>query len=82
MTVHDRVAEIDEELLLADGYDDCVIGIAYEAGRPSRVAYDRSGVIQSLMKEMTWEDAEEFFEFNIVGAYVGERTPVFIEAFK
>jgi hypothetical protein len=27
---------------------------------------------------MSREEAEEYFEFNILGAYVGEYTPVFI----
>ena len=27
---------------------------------------------------MSGEDAEEYFQFNILGAYVGDRTPVFL----
>ena len=27
---------------------------------------------------MTWDDAEEWFEFNVVGAWVGENTPAFV----
>jgi hypothetical protein len=26
---------------------------------------------------MTVEEAEEFFNFNIIGAYIGENTPAF-----
>jgi len=28
---------------------------------------------------MPEEDAEEFFDFNVQGAYVGEATPVFLD---
>jgi hypothetical protein len=28
---------------------------------------------------MTYEEALEFFEFNISGGYVGERTPIFVQ---
>ena len=28
---------------------------------------------------MTLEEAEEFFEFNVIDAWVGERTPMFRE---
>ena len=28
---------------------------------------------------MNYEDASEYFEYNIVGAYVGENTPIFLD---
>jgi len=28
---------------------------------------------------MSYDDAEEFFEFNMLGAWMGERTPAFFE---
>ena len=28
---------------------------------------------------MDYEEAVEFFDFNVTGAYVGENTPVFLE---
>jgi hypothetical protein len=28
--------------------------------------------------DMTWEEAEEYYNYNIVGAYMGENTPVFL----
>jgi len=31
------------------------------------------------MKNMTHEEAMEYFDFNVVGSYVGEHTPAFIE---
>lgn len=70
---------VDEDLLVADGYDDCILGVAYENGRVPRVAYDRAKMIEQLMEDMTREDAEEYFEYNIAGAYVGENTPTYIE---
>jgi hypothetical protein len=30
------------------------------------------------MEDMNFDDAEEYFEFNVVGAYVGPNTPTFI----
>jgi len=27
---------------------------------------------------MTWEEAEEYFEFNQMGAWVGDSTPCFL----
>jgi hypothetical protein len=31
------------------------------------------------MKDMSEEEAWEYFDFNIAGAYVGEHTPFFLE---
>ena len=69
----------EEELLLADGLEGACIGIARQFNRPM-VAYDRGACIRILMAQgMTHDDAEEYFEFNTQGAWVGDKTPVFIE---
>jgi hypothetical protein len=41
--------------------------------------YDRQKCIEILMRDMSEEDAHEYFEFNVIGAFVGENTPAFIE---
>jgi hypothetical protein len=67
----------DEEILKADGLDDGIIGIEENS---MRLVYSKSKVIEILMSEdMTEEDALEHYYFNIVGAYVGEKTPIFVE---
>jgi hypothetical protein len=78
-TIRELLSDIDDELLLMDGFDDCIIGICESFGGESVVAYDYDRVIASLESQgMTYEEAVEFHEFNQAGAYVGERTPVFI----
>ena len=68
----------DDQFLTMDGYDDCVMGVVEQFGRPPIICYDRSLVIEKLMKDgMSDEEAEEFFEYNQIGAYMGESTPCF-----
>ena len=75
-----ELAGDDHDLLFCDGYDHAIIGVCYRFGQNAVIAYDRRIIIQDLMnQDMTYEDAEEFFNFNIIGAWVGEKTPVFIE---
>lgn len=62
-----------------DVYDEAIMGIAYRFGMEPVVAYDRTRVIDILARDMTREDAEEFFEFNIIGSWWGPVTPVFID---
>lgn len=74
-----KVAELNEEAYFADGFDDAIIGVAQRFGMPPVAAYDYEQVIGKLMADgMDRDAAEEFFEFNIIGAWVGDTTPVFI----
>lgn len=72
--------ELDDDMLVMDGFDDCIAGIVERCGQPPIVCYDREAVIEKLMKETrgSYEEAEEFFEFNQVGAWLGDSTPCFI----
>ena len=66
-----------EGALVADGFDDCIRGIVRIFNR-NLVLYDTEKVIDKLEQQgMTHDEAIEYFEFNIVGAYMGEGTPGF-----
>lgn len=67
----------DEKILVADGYDDCVIG--YEFKDTIRLIYSVKLIIDKLIREdgMDEIDAIEHFDYNIGGAWVGEQTPIF-----
>ena len=70
----------EDKLLFADGFDEAIIGVAQQFNSLS-VAYDKDKCISILMtqdEEMTIDDAEEYFSFNIIGSYVGKHTPSFI----
>jgi len=78
-TIRELLSEIDNELLLMDGFDDCIIGVCESFGGAPVVAYNYDLVIAKLQSHgMTYEEAVEYHEFNQLGAWVGERTPVFI----
>jgi hypothetical protein len=66
------------DLLKLDGFDEAIIGVVERIGLQA-VCYDRSKVLSILAKEMTEDEALEYFEFNILGSYVGDTTPVFLE---
>ena len=75
----------DEEILRADGLDEACIGWTDSWNgdeRNIRLVYDIGKVVNILQERdgMTYEDAVEFFDFNIAGAYLGKGTPVFINS--
>ena len=66
-------------MLKADGFDEAIIGIAQRAGHGDLVAYDEAKCIEILARDMSYEEAREYFEFNVLGAWVGDGTPIFID---
>tara|TARA_B100000963_G_C22496328_1_gene611627 strand:- start:294 stop:545 length:252 start_codon:yes stop_codon:yes gene_type:complete len=67
----------EEECLTADGFDDALVGCTYGANVVA--VYDIDRIIEILVEEgMDYEDAVEHADFNIVGSYVGEKTPIFM----
>lgn len=69
----------DSESLFAEGFEEAVIGIVERFNSGPLVLYDRPKCIQILKNRdgMTHEEAEEFFEYNVIGSWVGDGTPCF-----
>ena len=69
-------------MMIMDGFDDCIAGVVHRYGQPTIVCYDKEKVLEQLMDDgMTDEEAIEYFEYNQIGAWVGEQTPCFISPF-
>lgn len=71
---------MNEELLKIDGMDKALLGICMTWNGHmlvERLVYN-GGVITEILieKGMSEEDAQEYIDFNIVGAYVGDSTPI------
>lgn len=69
-----------DQLIMLDGFDGAFIGIGYSFTTPF-VCYSKRKIIDLLMDDdvMTYEEALEYFEFNISMMYVGENTPLIME---
>lgn len=68
-------------MVKADGFDDAIIGFCQKWGSDDfLIVYDAKKMIQILVvrDDMTHEEAFEYFEYNIQGAYVGENTPIYM----
>lgn len=65
------------EATWAKGFDDCIIGISSKG----KIVYSQVHIINKLVRrdKMEWDEAIEFFHYNIEGAYVGENTPLYME---
>ena len=63
----------EEEIIKANGFDEAIIGIDDSS---MRLIYSVSKCIEILKKNMDEEEAVEYFDFNVKGSYVGEKTPI------
>ena len=89
MSKIDQIGEFadhgDEELLLLGEGDErerfipAILGIAHRFGMQPIVAYDYRKVIEIFAEDMSHEEAQEYFDYNVIGAWLGEGTPIFIE---
>lgn len=69
------------KMLKADGFDNAVIGSGKNPTTGQDiVVYDYLKCLEILQERdgMEYDEAWEFMEFNVVGAYMGEGTPIFM----
>lgn len=68
--------------LTIDGQDNAIIGPAFIWRNQTHVSvlvYNAETIRDNLMGDgMTAEEAREYIEYNIEGAYVGQHTPVLV----
>lgn len=73
----DKIKLIDPTILIADGYDDCIIGLTFRDDELVAL-YSAERILGKLAQDMTDIEALEYFEYNIEGAYMGVKTPKYI----
>lgn len=72
------LAEENPEALFMDGFEEAIVGFAQRHTEPPLVIYDRRTCIEILMREMSEEEAEEYFSFNCENAWAGKGTPLIL----
>ena len=81
-SIREQISDAYPDLLVMDPdyLDAAILGVVTRIGLEA-VCYDMSKIINLLVEHggMTEEDAMEYIDFNMRGAWVGEHTPVFLE---
>ena len=76
------IDEYAEGAVLLDGLESAIVGIVEDFGSPGRkMLYSKQGILNILQERdlMTMGEAEEFYDYNIVGLYAGEQNPIFLD---
>ena len=67
-------------MLKWDGFDNAIIGVGERCNTDSMIVYDYDKMVKVLVTrdDMSYEEAEEYIDFNIVGAWIGDTTPIIV----
>ena len=70
----------DERLVKANGLEDAIIGVGSRMNMPDVLIYSYNKCVKIFMEKEGWthEEAIEWMDFNVVGAWVGDTTPIFV----
>jgi hypothetical protein len=74
------INEYAEGAVILSDLDNAIIGIV-EDFNGRRILYSKEKILNILIVRdgMSMDEAEEFYDYNILGLYAGEQNPVFID---
>jgi hypothetical protein len=74
------IAEFNPDALMADGFEEAIIGVGERCSQMGLVVYDAEKCLEILQERdgMDYEEAYEYFSFNTLGSWVGDNTPLFV----
>jgi hypothetical protein len=79
MNMRDFINEHAEGAILFDGCDSALIGYGSRIDMEPVAIYSYRLLVQSFIEQgMDEDDASEYVEYNIVGLWAGERTPIIV----
>lgn len=78
------IVDIDsyaEGAIILDGFNEAIVGITEEFGGIKRLLYSKYKILKILQESnpMTQSEAEEYYDYNIVGLYAGDQNPIFLD---
>jgi hypothetical protein len=77
-----NIDEYAEGAVLLDGLESAIVGIVEDFGSSGRrILYSKQRILDILQERdlMTMGEAEEFYDYNIIGLYAGEQNPIFLD---
>lgn len=62
-------------------FESAIVGVVMEFGNGPRILYSTPKILEILQQKnnMSYSEAEEYFDYNIIGGHFGEQNPVFLD---
>ena len=72
--------ERGENALLMDGFDEALVGFSQRINEPLLAVYSWGKMVDVCTDRdgMTYEEASEYIDYNCIGAWVGNQTPIIV----
>lgn len=72
--------ERGENVLLMDGFDEALVGFSQRINEPLLAVYSWEKMVDVCTGRdgMSYEDASEYIDYNCIGAWVGNQTPIIV----
>jgi hypothetical protein len=73
--------EYAEGSVILEGFNDAIIGETHRSLDDGRMSYSKDKILEILTSDNQMDilEAIEYYEFNILGSYLGEGTPIFLD---
>jgi hypothetical protein len=80
--IEDFFEDTGMKVLLMDGFDEAFIGTSQRINEPMLAVYSYDMMLDLLMDRdgMEVDEAMEYIEYNCVGAWIGEQTPIIVRS--
>jgi len=80
----EEIKDVNPDALICDGFDEAILGMAERPNLGPVVAYSVEKMLNILITRdgMTYEEALEYYDFNIACAWLGEFTPIYISNYE
>ena len=79
ISIKEELEALNPQALLADGFEDALIGWGMEATKMPVAIYNYDKCVEILINEgSSQDDAIEWMEYNVTNAWYGEGTPIFM----
>lgn len=68
-------------MLKWDGFDNAIIGVGGRCNTDPMIVYDYDKMVDVLVMRdgMAHEEAEEYLDYNVVCAWIGDTTPIILK---
>jgi hypothetical protein len=77
--VNSILDDVYEGMVVLDGFNDCILGRITQAQTEPKILYSITCILSKLRESgMTFDEAYDYFEFNIMGLNGKESFPAFL----
>lgn len=77
MSLSDLDLEMAYGAILLDNLGEAIIGVVEEFSG-NRIIYSKTKILEILQRDMSYEEAVDYYYYNILGLYAGDQNPVFL----